>query len=61
MATVSQLQEKKPMTIGSLNRKPKPNFTYNNNLLENVNEFKFALNVALSCALYVSIFQISQL
>jgi hypothetical protein len=27
------------MTIGSLNRKPKPNFTYNKNLLENVNEF----------------------
>jgi hypothetical protein len=26
----------KTMTIGSLNRKPKPNFTYNNNLLENV-------------------------
>jgi hypothetical protein len=44
MATVSQLQEKKTMTIGSLNRKPKPNFTYNNNLLENVNEFKFLLS-----------------
>ena len=27
------------MTIGSLNRKPKQNFTYNKNLLENVIEF----------------------
>ena len=34
----------KTMTIGSLNRKPKPNFTYKNNLLENVNEFKFLGN-----------------
>ena len=35
----------KTMTIGSFNRKPKPNFTYNINLLENVNEFKFLGNV----------------
>ena len=33
------------MTIGSLNRKQKPNLTYNNNLVENVNQFKFLENV----------------
>jgi hypothetical protein len=42
------------MTIGSLNRKPKPNFTYNNNLLENVNEFKFLGNVISQNANFVS-------
>jgi hypothetical protein len=42
------------MTIGSLNRKPKPNFTYNNNLLENVNEFKFLGNVISQNGNFVS-------
>jgi hypothetical protein len=44
----------KTMTIGSLNRKPKPNFTYNNNLLENVNEFKFLGNVISQNGNFVS-------
>ena len=44
----------KTMTIGSLNTKPKPNFTYNSNLLENVNEFKFLGNVISEHGNFVS-------
>jgi hypothetical protein len=44
----------KTMTIGSLNRKPKPNFTYNINLLENVNEFKFLGNVISQNGKFIS-------
>ena len=42
----------KTITIGSLNRKPKPNFTYNNNLLENVNEFKCNLPKWKLCIIF---------
>ena len=44
----------KTMTIGSLHRKLKPNFTYNINLLENVNEFKFLGNAISQNGNFVS-------